>query len=712
MKRKILVLIIAIISGVLFLTNVNAEDVSVPTPNLISVTKLTDTSVTIKYKLDSCTLNNCGIMVMNETWLKEKKNGSIILRSKKDEEYVWQNLEKGKTYNFYVAVYWFDSDGKLNNGKWSGPKSINTPLTGLANVNTTISDYETVAINYNAGSDVKSVKVTNLSVSPNKTVTDTAKNGVKFTKLTPGNTYKFKIVPVLTNGQNGTATEKTVSLKLGNASFNTLSRNSYNKVNMGYSKPKQASGVQIENMTTGKRAYFTNSSNATWTGLTYDKTYKFRVRSYYKASTGKYYYGPWTSSKSITVKLQMPTNFSVTSTEPGKVVFTYTLKDPSTGVEIYNNNTSSSIKRAYKSKTSISNLTKGKTYNFKIRTYYKTSSGKYYYSYYTDLKSVKVASVVNKEPTNPVEATLPVPTAVTVSRVDYNKIKVGYTISDPAKVDGVEIYNTTSGVTRTGITNKTYYDYDKLTYDKSYSFKVRTYKTENSVKKYSAWSVVSKEIVAKLPTISNLTGEDTGSGGAKFKYSVLGSTTGVELQDITTSKDTGPKKKTTYKNSVTWTGLSNGLHKFRIRSYYEVGSKTYYSYWSTSFSNQSDGIPVTITGNKVTCTLKFTNASSSSINWCTTTSLINVTGTCTSLTSTIKKDDIHINCGDDKCLTSIEKTGGKTAKITAKISNANGSKDKKRFSIKVYATDGLNGKGSITKVAGFKNCDERMEYWQ
>lgn len=710
MKNKFLIFIFTIFVGLFAFANVEAQEANVPTPKFISASRLTDTSAVLKYKLDSCSLNNCGILIVNETLLKEKSDNAIVMRSKNDEEYIWQNLEKGKTYKFYIAVYWIDSTG-FNNGNWVGPKSVTTSSSGLSNTTVSISNYETVKIKYNAGSDVKSVKVTNLSVKPNKTKVDNNLTGVKFTKLVPGRTYKFKIVPIMTNGKAGTAVTKTVSLKLKNTTFSKLSRYSYNKVKITFKKPNTFTGIQIENMTTGKRTYSIKNTTAIVSGLTYNKSYKFRIRTIYVASTGKYYYGSWSSPKKIKVLLQTPTNFNVTSSEAGKAVLTYSLARPRTGVEVYNVTNGTRTKRSYTQKTIFYDLVKGATYTFKIRTYYKTLSGKYYYSAYTSAKSVKIADV-NKAPVDSVETSLPVPTSVTVLRNDYNKIRVGYTISSPSLVDGVEIYNLTSGITRTGITNKEYYIYDKLTYNTSYRFMVRTYKVVSNVKKYSAWSSVSKEIVAKLPTIPNLAGVNTQEGGVKFTYTPSGSVTGVEIQDITTSRETGKKIKTYYQNSYTWKGLSNGLHKFRIRSFYKAGQNTYYSYWSTSFTNQSDGIAVTVTGSGITCSLSFTNAKSNSIKWCTYTEAINVTGVCTSSSNTISKDNIHINCGSDKCLSSIEKTGGKTAKVVAKIKNTNGNRNNQRFNIKVYATDGSGSSNSITKLVGFSNCSEDIVYWK
>ncbi|MDO4369593.1 MAG: bacterial Ig-like domain-containing protein [bacterium] len=160
MKNKTLIITLFLfLFGFCFLTNVSAEKVDPPT--LDSVTRYTSTSVSIKYDLSSCPLNQCGIMVMNENWFKEKRDGSIVLRSKNDKEYIWQNLEKGTTYNFLVAVYWFDEDGILKNGVWSDKKSVEvgTPTDKVA-TDMVITTGPTKTV-YNAGEafDPKGMKI-------------------------------------------------------------------------------------------------------------------------------------------------------------------------------------------------------------------------------------------------------------------------------------------------------------------------------------------------------------------------------------------------------------------------------------------------------------------------------------------------------------------------------------------------------------------------
>ncbi len=725
MKKKLYILLFLL--ALCFMPAIVVQAEEIPKPEIISVKRIASTTIEVKYKLDNCNLNKCGIVVINKNWVY-KNPKAMQLRGKDTTTAPFTDLDKDETYEFYVQVYWFEGD-LYKTGKPVGPVSEGetTGSKGLSKITTTLQNYETVKIGYTAGSDVKSVKVTNLSVSPSKTVNDSKKTGVTFDKLTPDKSYKFKITPILTDGKEGTSTTKTVSLNIGKATFNSLTKYGYNKLKMAFTRPTASTGIQVENMTTKKKAYYQYKNTAALSGLDYDKTYKFRIRSYYKASSGKYYYGPWTSSKTNTVKLVAPANFTVTSPTSGKATLQYKLEEPSTGVEVYNSVTGKTAKYSYKSKISLGSLTKGKTYKFKIRTYYKTSSGKYYYSYYTDLKSVKIAGTPSSttKPSTPSTSkpstgsttgtSLPVPTSITVYNSDYNAIRIGYTIKNSSKVDGVEIYNATSGKIRTGVTSKSSHVFDNLRYGQSYRFKVRTYVKSGSTKKYSSWSSYSNKITAKLPQVKITMAKDNGSGGVKFRYTTSGTVSGVEIYDITT-KNT---KTTTYKNAYTWSKLSNGTHRFKIRSYYKSGTKKYYGSYSveastkvtsgTTSNNDTTNKNDSTTSNKVTCSIRLTNANGKSISRCTSTSMINITGICQSATSSIRKENITLkyqctNCKDKNEYYSYgNRMGGQVASIKMFLSN-DVNKTYRKYTVKVAAKDGKGAKDSVTKTIQFNKC--------
>lgn len=123
MKGKYLIVFVFLFLAS-FICFSNVDALAVDSPTLKSVERYTSNSVSVNYELSNCTQSNCGILVMNETLFKSKAASSIVLRNKNDTQLIWQNLSVGKTYKFRVAVYWFDSNGIMNNGKWSDALSV------------------------------------------------------------------------------------------------------------------------------------------------------------------------------------------------------------------------------------------------------------------------------------------------------------------------------------------------------------------------------------------------------------------------------------------------------------------------------------------------------------------------------------------------------------------------------------------------------------
>ena len=106
-----------------------------------------------------------------------------------------------------------------------------------------------------------------------------------------------------TCGIGGTATVATKDFGTGPApSFGGVNTLSTSEIQISYSPAQKASGVQIQNLTTGKYVNTTNKSTYTWKDLLDGTKYSFRVRSYYTNSEGKTTYSKWSSEKSATTK--------------------------------------------------------------------------------------------------------------------------------------------------------------------------------------------------------------------------------------------------------------------------------------------------------------------------------------------------------------------------------------------------------------------------
>lgn len=336
MKKRVFFGIVFICSFFSFFVNTKIVDASttVSTPTFISVENVNSSSVKLNFKSNnSC--SNCGIEILNVS------TGLFYRLSNGATSYNVTGLISGNTYEFKISAYYIES-GIYYNSAWSSSKFI------------TVSNSSS-----SSGSSGSSSSSSSSSSSGSSSISTT---------------------------------------KLAKPTFNSVLRAEYNAVNLSYKTSGTVTGVEILNTTTGKSKKTTNKTSYKWSdSLTYGKTYSFKIRSYYKNSSGSYSYSDWTSSKSRTVKIPTPTFSSVTVSDYNNITFKYKIYGSKvSGIQIYNVTTKKYSKTTNKTKYIIGNYSFGKKYTFKIRTYYKTSSGKYYYSYWTNTKSVTTKSLRNK----------------------------------------------------------------------------------------------------------------------------------------------------------------------------------------------------------------------------------------------------------------------------------------------------------------------------
>ncbi|MBR3260549.1 MAG: fibronectin type III domain-containing protein, partial [Firmicutes bacterium] len=136
----------------------------------------------------------------------------------------------------------------------------------------------------------------------------------------------------------------------------------------------------------------TSGSTVTFTDTkanTNGTKYTFKVVPY--ASTGD-----GTSKTLTTYRVSKPAITSATNSAAGKATVKWGKNAKATGYEIWYSTSSSFSTKKTKAitkyttvSTTLSSLTKGKTYYVKIRTY-KTVSGKKYYSAWSAVKTVKI----------------------------------------------------------------------------------------------------------------------------------------------------------------------------------------------------------------------------------------------------------------------------------------------------------------------------------
>lgn len=169
-------------------------------------------------------------------------------------------------------------------------------------------------------------------------------------------------------------------------------------VKLTWSKVSGAAGYTVYRYSSSKKAYV-KAGTTTGTSFTvkklYDGTkYTFKVVAYGKTSGGKVYHSELYTLLKTATKTKTPVISKVTTTK-GKAVLTHTDVSGETGYTVYYSTKKDSGFKKYNNfkantKTAtVSKLTSGKTYYFKVRTYIKTDSG-YVYSAWSAVKGIKV----------------------------------------------------------------------------------------------------------------------------------------------------------------------------------------------------------------------------------------------------------------------------------------------------------------------------------
>lgn len=200
--------------------------------------------------------------------------------------------------------------------------------------------------------------------------------------------------------------------------------------------------------------------------------------------------GNYTGTKTITFKIvpKTVTKHKISSTTSSSIKLSWSKVSNADGYRIYRstskNGTYTKIKDITKNSTlnyTNSNLYSNKKYYYKIKSF-KTSKGKKYYSYYSDI--IKG------------ETKLSTPT-VKLSTPKSKSIKVSWNKIPGAK--GYEVYRATSKsgpYSKRTTTSNLSYTNTKLTKNKNYYYKVKAYKVVNGKKVYSSYSSI-KSITSK-----------------------------------------------------------------------------------------------------------------------------------------------------------------------------------------------------------------------
>ncbi|MEI2356295.1 InlB B-repeat-containing protein, partial [Mesobacillus zeae] len=177
------------------------------------------------------------------------------------------------------------------------------------------------------------------------------------------------------------------------------------------------------------------------------------------------------------------------------------------------------------------------------------------------------------------------PSSPKATSVSYNSIKISWIGVSGA--NGYEVDRATSSTgtySYVGTTSSTSYTNTGLTTNKTYYYKVRTYRLVGSSKVYGNYSgVVSAKPVPSIP--ANLKAARYSSSSIKLTWSKVSGATGYQVYRATSKTGTYSYVKGTTSSSYINTGLTKKkTYYYKIRAYRTVGKTKVYSGWTTIVS--------------------------------------------------------------------------------------------------------------------------------
>lgn len=176
-----------------------------------------------------------------------------------------------------------------------------------------------------------------------------------------------------------------------------ISSNSATSIKLSWSAGGKATGYEVYRLESNgkyKRIATTSKTTYTNTKLKNSKSYKYKVRAYYKSSTGKVY-SSFTSVLTTNTTPETP-KIALYSKKSKQIQIKWSKLNLGTGYEVYQSTSKNGKYTKIKTVTSYKttsytkkSLKSKKTYYYKVRAY-KTINGKKVYGKYSSIKSKKV----------------------------------------------------------------------------------------------------------------------------------------------------------------------------------------------------------------------------------------------------------------------------------------------------------------------------------
>ena len=540
-------------------------------------------------------------------------NGSSDYKEVKTVEanvtsYTDTSLSAGSSYSYKIAAYCIVDGAKIY-GKESGVLTV-TPIPAMPQLTIASSTYKSVKLSWNQIDGVSGYCVyrkVSSSASFKKIATVEGSTKVTYTDkdVKTGTTYTYKIRAYKTVGSAKTwgaySAEQSAKPTL-NAPQITLSKPVYSSVTVSWNKVSGANGYKVYRAAsaTGKYSLIktvnsTSTLSYTDADLTLGKTYYYKVCAYRNVNGSKV-----NGIKSEPQFTQIVPAAPVVKTEAAgatAIKLTWSkveLPSKNSGYYVYQvvDGTDVKLKKcsAKKDSYTVTNLTPGNNYSFKVAAYVKNSSGE----------------IVMGDFSQTITATpklLPV-TIDSVTATGYQKLSVNWKATQAADEDAYDVYRAASKkgkYTKIGSVQRengkldySFVDND-VTVGKKYYYKIKCTKTLPDARVLvSGYSKVKSGIGAPSTPKIKVTSNQYNSLKISWKK-VKGSTSSGYVNGYTiyrSTEENGTYKKIKKIDSGRTTsyideGLTTGTkYYYKVRAYCTVNKKAVYGEYSAIASGK------------------------------------------------------------------------------------------------------------------------------
>jgi len=424
----------------------------------------------------------------------------------------------------YVRAFATYVNGTLHCASYTTAVSSATPLPSTPALKVVVSGFDAVALSWNAisGADGYELYVKS-GAGDYALLNDAASITFNHIGLTSGVTYTYKIKAYRTIDSVRIYSADAIVSAIPVPSTVTglkIVTPKYTELSLNWSAVTGATGYEITRSATltGVYAFVANVEGSLAyinTGLAFNTSYFYKVRSYTTINTVKVY-GIATIAVTGKTTLETVLNPAAAYTSYNTNAISWSAVNGATGYEIYRSTGTSTYYGLLTSVTGTSynntSLYTNTRYNYKIRAYRLIGTVRIYGAF---------SSIVSATP-------LPWAPVATVVSSGYNSLKVTW-----AAVTGANGYEVSYATSETGTYTKlatvtvTSATIANLLTNTTYYVKVRAYRIVNYVKIYGALSVVKTG--TPIPNAPVVTAVSAGFGSVKVSWLAIPGASGYEV---------------------------------------------------------------------------------------------------------------------------------------------------------------------------------------